>query len=81
LKGRPHEKTLIFQSFGDIMRCIIPSRDQVRPETPLRLGVAAALAFPDVTVTVSGLSREAARVQLIGEYVLGHPTLSAWGAL
>jgi hypothetical protein len=47
------------------MRCTAPSRDQVDPETPLRLGVAAALAFPDGTMTASGLRREAARGRLI----------------
>lgn len=33
----------------------LPSRDEVRPDTPLRLGVAAALAFPDGSMTASGL--------------------------
>jgi hypothetical protein len=42
------------------MHCIITSRHQVTPDTPLRLGVAAALAFPDGTMTASGLRREAA---------------------
>jgi hypothetical protein len=51
---------------GRSMRGTIPSRDQVGHETPLRLGVAAALAFPDGTMTASGLRREAARGRLIG---------------
>jgi hypothetical protein len=47
------------------MRCTIPSRDQVDPDTPLRLNVAAVLAFPDGTMTASGLRREAARGRLM----------------
>ena len=41
-----------------------PARDQVTPDTPLRLDTAAALAFPDGSMTVSGLRREAARGRL-----------------
>jgi len=33
------------------MRCTIPSRDQIGPETPLRLSIGAALAFPDGSMT------------------------------
>jgi hypothetical protein len=40
------------------MGCTIPPGDQVGPETPLRLNVAAVLAFPDGTMTASGLRRE-----------------------
>ena len=50
---------------GQGMRCTIPSRDQVEPETPLRLSMAAALAFPDGSMTASGLRREAARGRLV----------------
>ena len=53
------------------MRCTIPSRDQVDPETPLRLNVAAVLAFPDGTMTASGLRREAARGRLMVERIAG----------
>ncbi len=35
-----------------------PSPDQVTPDTPLRLGVAAAIAFPDGSMTAAGLRRE-----------------------
>ena len=35
------------------MRLPLPPRDGVRPDTPLRLNVAAALAFPDGSVTAS----------------------------
>jgi hypothetical protein len=37
----------------------IPLRDEVGPATPLRLNVAAALAFPDGSMTASGLRRDA----------------------
>jgi hypothetical protein len=47
------------------MRCTNPSRDQVDPETPLRLSVADALAFPDGSMTASGLRGEAAFGSLI----------------
>jgi len=43
------------------MPCPMPSRDQVGPETPFRLAMAAALAFPDGSMSASGLCREAAR--------------------
>jgi len=33
----------------------IPSRSEVGEDTPLRLAVAAALAYPDGSMTVSGL--------------------------
>jgi hypothetical protein len=38
-----------------------PSRDEVGPHMPLRLGVAAALVFPDGSMTASGLRRDPAR--------------------
>ena len=37
---------------------------QFDPEAPLRLSVAAKLAFPDGSMTASGLRREAARGRL-----------------
>src|SRR5438477_8232471 len=45
--------------------------DQIKPDTPLRLGVAAALAFPDGSMTASGLRREAARGRLLIERIAG----------
>jgi hypothetical protein len=42
-------------------RCEVPSRDEVKPDTPLRLNVATAMAFPDGSITASGLRREGAR--------------------
>src|SRR5262249_4443525 len=41
------------------------------PDTPLRLDVAAALAFPDGSMTASGLRREAAKGRLAIERVAG----------
>jgi hypothetical protein len=43
----------------------------VKPDTPLRLHVAAALAFPDGSMTASGLRREAARARLVIERIAG----------
>jgi hypothetical protein len=49
----------------------LPTRDLIRSETPLRLSVAAALAFPDGSMTASGLRREAARDRLVVERIAG----------
>jgi hypothetical protein len=49
----------------------IPPPEKITPDTPLRLGVAAALAFPDGSVTASGLRREAKRGRLVIERVAG----------
>jgi hypothetical protein len=49
----------------------LPSRDLIRPDTPLRLNIAAALAFPDGSMTASGLRRERARGHLIVERIAG----------
>src|SRR6266436_6622882 len=49
----------------------IPSPDKITPDTPLRLGVAAALAFPDGSMTASGLRREAERGRLVIERIAG----------
>ena len=49
----------------------IPSAEAISPNTPLRLGIAAALAFPDGTMTASGLRREAARGRLVVERIAG----------
>jgi hypothetical protein len=38
--------------------------ENVRPDAPLRLDVAAALAFPDGSMTASGLRREASKGRL-----------------
>jgi hypothetical protein len=45
--------------------------DAIRPDTPLRLDVAAALAYPDGSMTASGLRREHKRGRLIIERTAG----------
>ena len=52
-------------------RSDVPGIDRVGPETPLRLAVAAALAYPDGSMTASGLRREAVRGRLVIERVAG----------
>lgn len=42
-----------------------PTRDEVTVDTPLRLDVAAGLAFPDGSITASGLRREAEKGRLV----------------
>jgi hypothetical protein len=49
----------------------MPSPDEIKPDTPLRLGVAAILAFPDGSMTASGLRRESARGRLVIERIAG----------
>src|SRR5215213_9941464 len=51
----------------------------IGPNTPLRLKAAAQLAFPDGSMTASGLRREAARNRLAIERIAGkqYTTLSA----
>src|ERR1700758_1857962 len=49
----------------------LPSRDQIGPDNPLRLSIAAALAFPDRSMSASGLRREAARGRLVIERIAG----------
>jgi hypothetical protein len=52
---------------------------KVGPEAPLRLSIAAKLAFPDGSMTASGLRREAARGRLRVERIAGkdYTTLEA----
>jgi hypothetical protein len=57
----------------------IPAPEQVTPDTPLRLGVAAALAFPDGSMTAAGLRREAARGRLLIERIAGNQGAAAMG--
>ena len=49
----------------------IPSPETIGPETPLRLDVAAQLAFPDGSMTASGLRREGRRGHLVIERIAG----------
>jgi hypothetical protein len=57
----------------------VPASDQIRPNTPLRLGVAAAIAFPDGSMSASGLRRESQRGRLQIERIAGkdYTTLAA----
>jgi hypothetical protein len=48
-----------------------PPREDIGHDQPLRLAVAAALAFPDGSMTASGLRREAARGRLAIERIAG----------
>jgi hypothetical protein len=49
----------------------IPPPEKITPDTPLRLEIAAALAFPDGSMTASGLRREGARGRLAIERIAG----------
>jgi hypothetical protein len=49
----------------------LPEMHKIQPNTPLRLDIAAALAFPDGSMTASGLRREAAKGRLVIERVAG----------
>lgn len=53
------------------MRARLPLTDQIGPDVPLRLAVPAALAFPDGSMTASGLRREASRGRLVIERIAG----------
>src|ERR1700741_5442738 len=50
---------------------VLPLLDSVHPDAPLRLDVAAALAYPGGGMTVSGLRREAQRGRLMIENTAG----------
>ena len=49
----------------------LPALEAVSANAPLRLDVAARLAFPDGSMTASGLRREAARGNLVLERIAG----------
>jgi len=49
----------------------LPSRETITTDTPLRLSVAAALAYPDGSMTASGLRRETKRGRLAIERTAG----------
>src|ERR1700686_4087171 len=49
----------------------IPPPEKVTPDTPLRLEIAAVLAFPDGSMTAAGLRREGARGRLMIERIAG----------
>jgi len=78
LIGGPHATRNLFGCSGALhrhrvamSRLNIPPREQIEPNTPLRLNVAATLAFPDGSMSASGLRREAARGRLIIERIAG----------
>lgn len=48
-----------------------PPRDDIGPDTPLRLDVAAAIAFPDGSITARSLLREAHRGNLAVMHIAG----------
>src|SRR5215470_5154414 len=49
----------------------LPDRSQINATTPLRLAVAATLAYPDGSMTASGLRKEASRGRLVIERTAG----------
>jgi hypothetical protein len=57
----------------------MPDRQEIDLTTPLRLAVAAALAYPDGSMTAGGLRREAKRGRLAIERTAGkdYTTLAA----
>src|SRR5262245_37305413 len=56
----------------------LPPRDQIADDVPLRLDVAAALEYPDGSMTASGLRREAARGRLSSSGLRGRITPHGW---
>src|ERR1700730_3789013 len=61
------------------MKRDVESLQEVPLDAPLRLGIAAGLAYPDGSMTASGLRKEAGRGRLAIERVAGkdYTTLSA----
>lgn len=61
----------------------MPDRELIRPDDPPLLKTAAALAFPDGSMTASGLRSEAARGRLATERIAGriYTTLRAIEAM
>src|ERR1700738_1248325 len=49
----------------------MPPPEKITPDTPLRLEIAATLAFPDGSMTEAGLRREGARGRLVIERIAG----------
>jgi hypothetical protein len=54
------EKAMVLTELPVMVRPRLPPRHEVAPDTPLRLLIAATVAFPDGSMTASGLRREAA---------------------
>jgi hypothetical protein len=53
------------------VRAVLPSKGEIDKDTPLRLALAAKVGFPDGSVSVSALRREASRGRLIIERIAG----------
>ena len=53
------------------MKIRLPDRCSIDHDAPIRLTVAAAIAFPDGSMTASGLRREGARGRLVIERIAG----------
>jgi hypothetical protein len=62
-----------------VRKLTIPGPGRIADATPLRLDVAAALEFPDGSMTAAGLRREAGRGRLVVERIAGkdYTTLGA----
>src|SRR5262245_46718183 len=74
-----HGRTSTSRLFFAASVFVIPTLQQVTPDTPLRLRIAAALAYPDGSMTASGLRKEAGRGRLVIERTAGkdYTTLAA----
>jgi hypothetical protein len=76
----PEESPTAYELWRDkrVTQTKMPSLESITPMTPLRLAVAAALAYPDGSMTMSGLRREARRGRLSIERIAGkdYTTLS-----
>lgn len=61
-------------------RPLVPTVDKIGPDTPLRLEIAAAVAFPDGSMTVRGLQKERDKGRLTVERIAGkdYTTLAAF---
>ncbi len=64
-------------------RASVPSADLITQDIPLRLEIAATLAYPDGSMTAAGLRKEAGRGRLVIERTAGkdYTTLSAIEAM
>jgi hypothetical protein len=70
--GGPHERaTTMSQPRRIPAHSELLRTDTIRPDRPLRLNIAAALAYPDGSMTASGLRREHKRGRLIIERTAG----------
>jgi hypothetical protein len=69
---RPHERATTMSQPGRVpAHSDLPRIGAISADTPLRLDVAAALAYPDGSMTAGGLRREHKRGRLIIELTAG----------